>query len=229
MHVSVCENCRIQSTSIWYRNHQDILHVIKVMTSYIQEPQLKILLGAQGFPTTSWLHNDLFLPQMCPALNSNPYRSNKQVVPLLGCCSDAPGSPGNRLVILGDWTFSNSIFGSNPSSKSSWKKLLHFGNTLWPKIRLFDASFLSGLCMFSARLPCQSDSANFFPQKTLSLTENYRFFFFFKSGSNFCSATPLHICNASFWYQNTQTDAVMMCYLSTIAEHAWTSVLSTMG
>ena len=39
--------------------------------------------------------------QMCPTLNSKPYCSNKQVVPLLGCCSDALGSPGNRLVICG--------------------------------------------------------------------------------------------------------------------------------
>ena len=43
MHVSVCENCRIQSTSIWYKNDQDILNVTKVMTGYIQEPRLKIL------------------------------------------------------------------------------------------------------------------------------------------------------------------------------------------
>ena len=32
MHVSVYENCRIQSTSVWYKNHQDILNVTKVMT-----------------------------------------------------------------------------------------------------------------------------------------------------------------------------------------------------
>ena len=43
--------------------------------------------------------------QMCPALNSKPYWSNKQVVPLLGCCSDAPGSLGNRLVMCGDRTY----------------------------------------------------------------------------------------------------------------------------
>ena len=42
---------------------------------------------------------------MCPALNSNPYWSYKQVVPLLSCCSDALGFPGNRLVIYGDRTF----------------------------------------------------------------------------------------------------------------------------
>ena len=39
MHVSVYENCRIQSTSVWYKNHQGILNVIKVMTSYIQGPR----------------------------------------------------------------------------------------------------------------------------------------------------------------------------------------------
>ena len=33
MHVSAYKNCRIQSTSIWYKNHQDILNVTKVMTS----------------------------------------------------------------------------------------------------------------------------------------------------------------------------------------------------
>ena len=43
--------------------------------------------------------------QMWPALNSKPYWSNKQVVPLLGCCSNALGSPGNRLVISGDRTY----------------------------------------------------------------------------------------------------------------------------
>ena len=104
MHVSVFENCRIQSTSIWYKNHQDILNVTKVVTVYIQElrlknssfcfvcvevlrpsqqlrscragqlptntvpGQVKILVNsthgtrACGFPTPSWLHNDLFQP-----------------------------------------------------------------------------------------------------------------------------------------------------------------------
>ena len=44
MHVSVYENWRIQSTSIWYKNHQDILNVTKVMTGYIQEPWLNVLI-----------------------------------------------------------------------------------------------------------------------------------------------------------------------------------------
>ena len=43
--------------------------------------------------------------QVYQALNSKPYWSNIQVVPLLGCCSDAPWSPGNRLVISGNQTF----------------------------------------------------------------------------------------------------------------------------
>ena len=107
MHVSVYENCRIQSTSVWYKNRQDILNVTTVMT----ELQLKILvkfLKAQGFvccpphPSCIMIYS---YHQMCPVLNSKPYWSNKQVVPLLGCCSNAPCSPGNRLVICGDRTF----------------------------------------------------------------------------------------------------------------------------
>ena len=31
MHVSVYENCRTQSTSVWYKNHKDVLNVTKVM------------------------------------------------------------------------------------------------------------------------------------------------------------------------------------------------------
>ena len=48
MHVLVYENCRIQSTSVWYKNHKDILNVTKVMTGYIQELWLKIPVRAQG-------------------------------------------------------------------------------------------------------------------------------------------------------------------------------------
>ena len=109
--------------------------------------------------------------QICPALNSKPYLSNKQVVPLLGCCSDAQGSPGN-LVICGIKPSSNSILGlkiekSNP--KSDWKKLPHFFNTLWSKIRPLNASFLSGLGMYSASLPSHRESANLFSfQKSLN-------------------------------------------------------------
>ena len=59
----MCENSKIQSTSIWYKNHQEgILHVTKVVTGYIQESWLKILVGAQTFPTPSCLHSDLYLP-----------------------------------------------------------------------------------------------------------------------------------------------------------------------
>ena len=79
--------------------------------------------------------------QMCPALHSKPYWSNKQVVPLLVCCSDALGSPGNRLVICGDRSFFQPDFRSIPSPKSDWKQLLHFCNTSWPKLRPFNASF----------------------------------------------------------------------------------------
>ena len=67
------ENCRIQSTSIWYKNHQDILNVTKVTIGFIHEPRLKILvkfqLGHKGLwvPTPSWLHNDLFLPPDVPS------------------------------------------------------------------------------------------------------------------------------------------------------------------
>ena len=55
MHVSVYENCRIQSTSIWYKNHQDILNVTKVMTAYIQEPQFKILVKFQSGHKGLWV------------------------------------------------------------------------------------------------------------------------------------------------------------------------------
>ena len=146
--------------------------------------------------------------QMCPALNSKPYCSNKWVVPLLVCCSDAPDPP---------WKPSGDIWGSNLlpilGSNPTWKKLLHFHNTSWPKIRPLNASFLSGLSMYSTRLPCHSDPANFFFQKLLNLTENYRFFqvwiqFVF---GNF-GRGPLHICNASFWNQNMQTDTYMIRY-----------------
>ena len=68
----------------------------------------QIPVGAQGF-MGSLPHPGCIMiysyHQMSPAFNSKPYWSNKQVVPLLGCCSDAPGSPGNHLVICGDQTF----------------------------------------------------------------------------------------------------------------------------
>ena len=53
MHVSVFENCRIQGTL--YKNHQDILNVIKVMTIYIQEPRLKILVKFQSEHKSLWV------------------------------------------------------------------------------------------------------------------------------------------------------------------------------
>ena len=109
MHISVYENCRIQSTSIWYKNDPDILNVTKVMSGYIQEPWLKIVVkfqsGHKGSPPHPGCIMIYSYRQMCPALNSKPYWSNKQVVPLLDCCSDAPSSPGNHLVISGDQTF----------------------------------------------------------------------------------------------------------------------------
>ena len=80
-------------------------------------------------------------------------------MPLLGCCSDAPGYPGKRLVICGDQTFFQ--LSSSPCPKSTWKKMLHFCKTSWPKIKPF-ASFLSGLGLYNARLPFHRESANFF-------------------------------------------------------------------
>ena len=57
----------------------------------------RIPVGVQGFvgfpphPGCMMIYSNC---QMCPALNSTkPYWSNKQVVSLLGCCSNAPGSP----------------------------------------------------------------------------------------------------------------------------------------
>ena len=55
MHVSVYVNCRIQSTSIWYKSHQDILNVTKVMTGYIQELRLKILVKFQSGHKGLWV------------------------------------------------------------------------------------------------------------------------------------------------------------------------------
>ena len=115
MHVSVYENCRIQNTSIWYKNHQNILNVRLCNKSYdrlhpgtVAQNSSQIPVRAQGFvgspphPGCIMIYSYY---QMCPAVNSKPNWSNKQVVPLLGCCSDAPGSIGNSLVICGDWIF----------------------------------------------------------------------------------------------------------------------------
>ena len=68
----------------------------------------QIPVGEQGFEGSSPHPGCIMIysyHQMGTALNSKPYWTNKQVVPLLGCCSDAPGSPENRLVISGDRTF----------------------------------------------------------------------------------------------------------------------------
>ena len=73
MHVSGSENCRIQSTSIWYKNHQDILNVTKVMTGYIQEQQLKIPVKFQSGHKGSRVPGCIMIysyHQVCPALNS---------------------------------------------------------------------------------------------------------------------------------------------------------------
>ena len=115
MHVSVYENCRIQSTSIWYKNHQDILNVTKVMTGCIQKPRFKILVKFQMG------HKGLWVPHHPGCIMIYSYHRmciaefktilNKQVVPLLGCCSDAQSSPGNRLVICGERTFFQPNFG----------------------------------------------------------------------------------------------------------------------
>ena len=155
----------------------------------------QIPVGAQGFVGSPSLPACIMIysyHQMCPALNSKPYWSNKQVVPHLGCRSDAPGSPENRLVICGDRTCFQLHFRSNPSLKSDWKKQLNFCNTSWPKMRPFDTSFLSGLGMHRAKHPCHSESANFF-LKDCWILQNLTVFF--DSGSDFSSQhqeTPLH-------------------------------------
>ena len=68
----------------------------------------QIPVEAQGFVGCIMIYS---YHQMCLALKSKPYWSNKQVMPLLGCCSDAPGSPGNHLVICGERTFFQLNFG----------------------------------------------------------------------------------------------------------------------
>ena len=59
MHVSVYENCRIQSTSILYKKHQDILNVTKVITGYIQETWLKILVKFQSGHKGLWVSHPI--------------------------------------------------------------------------------------------------------------------------------------------------------------------------
>ena len=75
----------------------------------------QVLVGAHGF-VGSLPHCDCIMiysyHQMCPVLNSKPCWRNKQFVPLLSCCSDAPVAPGNCLVICGDRTFFQPNFGS---------------------------------------------------------------------------------------------------------------------
>ena len=88
----------------WSNKSYDRLHPGTAAQNSSQIP-----VGAQGFvvPHPGCIYS---YHKVCPALNSKPYWSNKQVVPLLGCCSDAPGSPGSRLVICGDGTFFQPYF-----------------------------------------------------------------------------------------------------------------------
>ena len=76
----------------------------------------QIPVGAQGFVGSPPHPGCIMIysyHQMCPAFNSKPYWHNKQVVLLLGCCSDAPGSPGNRLVIRGSNLLPTQFSGTN--------------------------------------------------------------------------------------------------------------------
>ena len=119
MHVSVYENCRIRkhfnlvqksSRHLERNKSYDQLHPGTAVQNSSQIP-----VGAQGFVGSSPCPGCIMIYsyyQMCPALNAKPYWSNEQVVPLLGCCFDAPGSPGNRLVICGDHTFFLTQFSS---------------------------------------------------------------------------------------------------------------------
>ena len=109
-------NFLVQKSSRYleYNNGLDGLHPATVTQNSCQIP-----VRAQGFvgsPSHPGCIMNCSYHQMCPALNSKPYWSNKQVVALLGCCSDAQGSPGNRLVICGNQTFlwPNSGSESNP-------------------------------------------------------------------------------------------------------------------
>ena len=90
----------------------------------------------------------------------------------------------------------NSISRSKPRPKSTWKKLLHFCNTSWPKIRQFVASCLSGLGMYSARLPYHSKSANFFIKNRQILP---KLIVLFEFGFD-CSSQ--HLGRSHYWYVN---------------------------
>ena len=134
---------------------------------------------------------------MCLALTSKPYWSNKQVVPLLGFCSDTPCPQGN-LVICGDRTFFPTPFWvRNRARNLTGKILLHFCNTLWPKMRPLNASFLSGLGMYSARLPCSSESANFLKKKIAKFCQIWPF------SSILGSISFTHIRISLYWYMET--------------------------
>ena len=151
----------------------DGLHPGTVVQNSCQIP-----VGAQGFVGSPSHLGCMMIysnHQICPALNSKQYWSNKQAVPLLGCCSDAPGSPGNHLVISGDRTFFQSNFGFEIKFKSDRKKLLHICNTLWPNIRHLNTLFLSGLGINSASLPSHIESAIFFLIKSLNFTVFFSF------------------------------------------------------
>ena len=111
--------------------------------------------------------------QMCPALNSKPYWSNKQVVPLLGYCSDAPGSAW--WMMCGDWTFLWTNSGSESKPKSDWKTSLQFCYTSWCKLRLFNALLLSYRAWIAIASLATAESVNFFSQKSLNC---YLFYIF---------------------------------------------------
>ena len=151
---------------------------------------------------------------MCPALNSKPYGSNKQVVPLLGCCSDAPGSPGNRNLLRKNCC----NFATLRDLKSD--HLMHPSYQVWACIAPDSHATANRQTFFSK-------NRYIWPKIT----------FFCKFGFDFCSEIPLHIWNALFWNQasfwiKTCTDDALPRYpqrptsiLSTKVEHAWMSGL----
>ena len=126
MHVSVYENCRIQSTSIWYKNHQDILNITKsydrLHPDTVAQNSTEIPVGAQGFvgspPYPGCIVN--YYHQMCPALNSKPYWSNKQVVVLMLPRKPSSNMWGSNLLPT---QFSGQIHAQNLPGK---KLLQHF-------------------------------------------------------------------------------------------------------
>ena len=95
------------------QNHQDILNVTwsyeGLHPGTPAQNSSQIPVRTQGFVGShpilaAWW----FIPttRCAQPLIQNHTEVIKKVVPLLGCCSDAPGSRGNRLVIWGDRTSS---------------------------------------------------------------------------------------------------------------------------